>query len=62
MNHDYAHCLNFRDDCPKECFRAQLMRDLLKRPHLERMIAISWASLKGTEECLRKGEKDDKAN
>lgn len=24
MNHDYAHCLDFCDDCPEECFRAKL--------------------------------------
>lgn len=58
MNHDYVHCLNFRDDCPKECFRAQLMRDLMKRPH-HQQIATSWANLKNTEECLRKGEKSE---
>ena len=31
MNHDYAHCLDFTEKCPKECFRAQLQRDLQKR-------------------------------
>ena len=20
MNHDYAHCADFTDDCPKDCF------------------------------------------
>ena len=28
MNHDNAHCLDYKDDCPKECFRGQLVRDL----------------------------------
>ena len=28
MNHDYAHCLEFEDDCPENCFRAELSRDL----------------------------------
>ena len=44
-------------DCPKECFRAKLVRDLDKR-HLDR-IRISWATFKGTEECMRKGERDE---
>ena len=57
MNHDYTHCVDFRADCPMECFRAKLVRDLDKR-HLDR-IGISWASFRGTEECMRKGEKDD---
>ena len=57
MNHDYAHCLNFRDDCPKECFRAQLSRDLRKYPYPG--FFIIWANLKGTEECMRKGDKDE---
>lgn len=28
MNHDYAHCADFTPKCPRECFRAQLERDL----------------------------------
>lgn len=28
MNHDYSHCAGFSPDCPKKCFRAQLVRDL----------------------------------
>lgn len=54
MTHDYAHCLDFKRTCPKECFRAKLVRDLDKR-HLDR-IGISWMHLKGTEECPLKGE------
>ena len=57
MNHNNTHCLDFRDDCPKECFRAKLVRDLDKR-HLDR-IGISLASFRGTEECMREGEKDE---
>lgn len=52
MNHDYEHCLDFERNCPKECFRAKLVRDLDR-------IGISWANLKGTEECMRKGKKDE---
>lgn len=54
MNHDYAHCLDFKDDCPSECFRAQLSRDL------ENIIPIpywvSWMHFKGTEECKKEGD------
>ena len=28
MNHDYAHCADFTEKCPRSCFRAQLARDL----------------------------------
>ena len=28
MNHDYAHCLDFKPSCPRSCFRARLARDL----------------------------------
>ena len=30
MNHDYVHCLDYTEDCPEECFRAMLVRDLQK--------------------------------
>ena len=48
MNHDYAHCIDCTDDCPKDCFRAQLVRDLKQRTGLAR-IAIAWMHFKGTE-------------
>ena len=50
MNHDNAHCIDFKDDCPEECYRAQLVRDLEQNyPNM----AVSWMDLKGTEECKR---------
>lgn len=33
MNHDYAHCLDYEDDCPKNCFRGELVRDLIFCEH-----------------------------
>lgn len=48
MNHDYAHCLDCKDDCPEECFRAQLVRDLKNYPY-----PVSWMHLEDTEECQR---------
>lgn len=59
MNHDYAHCLNFREDCPKGCFRAQLVRDLKVNPGVIG-IWISWMWFKGTAECMRKDGKHDR--
>ena len=47
MNHDYTHCLDYNDDCPDECFRAQLAKDL--KPGM----IVSFASFKDTDECLR---------
>ena len=59
MNHDYAHCLDYKEDCPEKCFRAQLTRDLKRNPIPWR----SWMHFKGTEECEKEnashdGEKD----
>lgn len=56
MNHDYAHCMDYRNDCPKECFRARLVRDLYKQAQCFPIydIPISWMHFKGTDECKRK--------
>ena len=34
MGNDYTHCADFTDDCPEECFRAQLERNYSFSPHL----------------------------
>ena len=49
MNHDYTHCWDFDAEvCPKECFRAQLVRDLMCfHPN----IPVSWGRFKNTKEC-----------
>ena len=52
MNHDYAHCLDFDEGCPKECFRAQLTKDLKQRTDLVG-IPLTWMSFKGTSECKK---------
>ena len=52
MNHDYAHCSDYRKDCPKECFRAQLVRDLKQRTDLFGL-PFTWMSFKGTKECKK---------
>lgn len=57
MNHDYAHCADFTDKCPKKCFRAQLVRDLKKYGKLAPYainFPISWQHFKGTEECKKR--------
>ena len=54
MNHDYEHCIDYKDDCPKDCFRAELVRDLEKNfPDKE----VSWMDFEGTGEC-KKGVKN----
>ena len=53
MNHDYAHCLDFKEDCTKNCFRAQLVRDLHNNPSVAG-IWLSWMNFRGTAECMRK--------
>ena len=52
MNHDYAHCADYRKDCPKDCFRAQLVRDLKQRTDLLGL-PFTWMSFKGTYDCKR---------
>lgn len=49
MNHDYAHCADYTDDCPKECFRGELVRDLKNMPH---PFPVSWMHLRETDECM----------
>ena len=56
MNHDYAHCLDYTKDCPKDCFRAQLQRDIEKRRSEFIGAPLTYAHLGGTDEC--KLEKD----
>ena len=53
MNHDYAHCLNYRPDCPKKCFRAELVRDL-KLNITDVRLPVVWLDFLGTAECKRK--------
>ena len=49
MNHDYAHCMDYRDDCPMECFRARLTKDALDKHYT----IVSFMHFEGTEECKR---------
>ena len=53
MNHDYAHCMDYTDDCPKECFRAQITKDLMQWTNTKGIL-FSWMSFKGTDECKQK--------
>ncbi len=57
MNHDYAHCLDLKKNCPKSCFRAQLTREVEQRKELHE-IPLTWVHFKGTDKC-RRGKKND---
>jgi len=57
MNHDYSHCIDYNKDCPRNCFRGQLVRDLNSHPTIKN---ISFMSFKGTDECKLKEHIDDK--
>ena len=57
MNHDYAHCLDLKKNCPKTCFRAQLTREL-EQGKVPQEILLTWAHFKGTDKC-RKGKKNE---
>lgn len=50
LNHDYAHCLDFTVFCPKDCFRAKLVRDLYGNPQMKG-VNVSWASFIDAPEC-----------
>lgn len=49
MNHDYAHCLDFKSTCPDSCFRAQLVREIEEVGLYG--IPVTWGHFKGTEDC-----------
>lgn len=51
MNHDYAHCLDYTKDCPKECFRAQLQKDLEENRSKFVGVPLTYAHLGDTVEC-----------
>lgn len=51
MNHDYAHCLDYTKDCPKECFRAELQRDIEENRSEFIGVPLTYAHLRGKEEC-----------
>ena len=61
MNHDYAHCADFTEKCPKKCFRAQLVRDL-DNADLPSELCLSWMNFKGTEECPKTKKKKKEEN
>lgn len=56
MNHDATHCLACDSRCPKECYRAQLTRELNNITPMY-PFPVSWSNFEGTEECM-KGEED----
>lgn len=57
MNHDYEHCADFRDDCPKDCSRAELVRDLKAHPDVYAYRYTSWMHFGANLDCPRaKGE------
>ena len=44
MNHDYAHCLDFKPSCPRSCFRARLARDL--QTNMEQYIGMTFSYMR----------------
>lgn len=51
MNHDYAHCADFTQKCPRSCFRAQLERDLKWNSHLYVGMPISYVHFRQAGMC-----------
>ena len=56
MNHDYTHCSDFTEKCPKGCFRAQLERDLRNNAMDYAGMCFSYSHLKGSRECCMIGD------
>lgn len=56
MNHDYAHCMDYRDDCPMECFRARLTKDAL-----DKYYTMSLMHFENTDECKREDGRNEQA-
>ncbi len=53
MNHDAAHCADYKKSCPKSCYRAQLTEELKR---IQYFLPTSWCHFKGTKECpIEKG-------
>lgn len=61
MNHDYAHCADFTEKCPRQCFRAKLQRDLKKNYADYIGIPISYVHFRESNMCQMdlEGENDD---
>lgn len=61
MNHDYAHCMDYSPDCPKDCFRGKLIRDLRENNTITLIgVPIAWSHLEGTDECKREESQHDR--
>lgn len=53
MNHDVAHCLNYKKSkCPQNCYRAQVTQDFLELKAAGKIdFPTSWAKFHGTKYC-----------
>lgn len=56
MNHDATHCYDHSDECPKDCYRAQLVEDLRRTKY---PWPVAWAMLKHTDLCPKWPKKED---
>ena len=57
MNHDYAHCMDYRDDCPMECFRARLTKEALDKHYT----IVGFMHFEKTDECKREEGRNEQA-
>lgn len=48
MNHDAMHCGDYCEECPKDCYRAQLTEELKR---INYPWPVSWGMLRGTDLC-----------
>lgn len=56
MNHDATHCFDYCEECPEDCYRAQLTEELrrIKYPW-----PVSYSSLKYTDMCPKWPKKEE---
>ena len=53
MNHDASHCLDYKQSCPKSCYRAKLTEEL---KHIDYPLSVSWMHFKDTKERPKCGD------
>lgn len=51
METDYTYCSDWRETCPKSCFRAEITENLQKEREKHIGVPLSYACFRGTDEC-----------
>lgn len=58
MNHDACHCLDYKNKCPKDCYRAKLTREYFEMKRAGKIdFPTSWGHFRKTPICERKNRR-----